>query len=164
MSKDRSQISWIWKTLNFLTDESLFVFVFPLFQNMRNKHLKCKKTYFGQHCMLITLQCHSISRQDWMYEWVSTKFEIKKEKELLFSWLRFWAQEPTNAEYIFGYSFALLMSLICIVDLVLWLMTAIKTPYGAVTGVELIKRKLSPKHDGFTFVVRCSCKQGQVGQ
>ena len=55
----------------------------------------------------------------------------------------------------FLYTFALIMSLVCTVDCFVWCFTAIKTPYGIVTGVELIKRKLSPKHEGFQALVRC---------
>ena len=65
-----------------------------------------------------------------------------------YAYYRFWAEGPTDADIIFYYSFALLMSLICIVDLCLWLLTAIKTPYGVLTGRNLIMRKLSPKHEG----------------
>ena len=65
-----------------------------------------------------------------------------------YAYYRFWMERPTNPEYIFMYSFALLMSLICVVDLGLWLFTAIKRPYGVLTGCRLMFRKLSPKYEG----------------
>ena len=75
-----------------------------------------------------------------------------------YAYYRFWKQmsfqSGASAYTIFLYSFALLMTLFCIVDFCLWILMAIKTPYGVLTGTELLKRKLSPKHDGFISLVR----------
>ena len=74
-----------------------------------------------------------------------------------YAYYRFWAEEPTDATEIFIYSFALLMTLICFVDFCLWLFTAIKTPYGELTGNSLMMRKLSPKHEGKVNFLRVFC-------
>ena len=73
-----------------------------------------------------------------------------------YAYVRFWLMSPSDDRMNhFVYSLSFIGSFICLADLLLWCMTAIKTPYGLLTGRELVKRKLSPKHDGFVFIVRC---------
>ena len=72
-----------------------------------------------------------------------------------YAYVRFWLESPDDRASQFFYSISLIGSFICLADLLLWFMTAIKTPYGLLTGRELVKRRLSPKHDGFVFRVLC---------